>query len=120
MTEFATGAATRFFNSQRVNKGCRELRGWSIDGKIMIPMEKVIDFVKELEKSNGETYYDSAFIPNFANKLISKRDREVKPAKLVGALENDKRAGMEVYEFVNLLGVIERQKKNKKVGFEHP
>lgn len=107
MTEFATGAATRFFNSQRVNK----------DGKIMIPMEKVIDFVKELEKSNGETYYDSAFIPNFANKLISKRDREVKPAKLVGALENDKRAGMEVYEFVNLLGVIERQKKNKKFHY---
>lgn len=81
-------------------------------------MASVIKMVTEMEEKTKEKYYTSAFIPNFANKLFSGEDRGVKLEKLVDALKKDERAGMGVYEFVNVMSVMERQTKAKKVGEE--
>ena len=79
-------------------------------------MEKVEAVVAEMEEKTKEKYYTSAFIPNFANKLFSGEDRGVKLEKLVDALKKDERDGMGVYEFVNVMSVMERHTKAKKVG----
>ena len=46
-------------------------------------MEKVEAVVAEMEEKTKETYYASAFVPNFANKLFSGEDRAVKVEKLM-------------------------------------
>lgn len=78
-------------------------------------MEKVLEIVEHLEEKNKETYFTSAFKPNFADKMFSSEARGVKMFKLVEWIKCDKREGMGVYEFVNLMAVVERQTKNKKV-----
>lgn len=87
-----------------------------VDKQYLIPMEKVLEIVEHLEEKNKETYFTSAFKPNFADKMFSSEARGVKMFKLVEWIKCDKREGMGVYEFVNLMAVIERQTKNKKVG----
>lgn len=72
----------------------------------------------EMEEKTKETYYASAFVPNFANKLFSGEDRAVKVEKLMDVLKREQREGLGVYEFVNLMATMERQTKSKKVGEE--
>ncbi len=84
-------------------------------------MEKVEAVVAEMEEKTKETYYASAFVPNFANKLFSGEDRAVKVEKLMDVLKREQREqceGLGVYEFVNLMATMERQTKSKKVGEE--
>ena len=84
-------------------------------------MEKVEAVVAEMEEKTKETYYASAFVPNFANKLFSGEDRAVKVEKLMDVLKREQREqceGLGVYEFVNLMATMERQTKSKKVGKE--
>ena len=78
-------------------------------------MEKVLDVVNELENKTKEVYYYSPFKPNFANKLFSSEARGLKNEKLVTVLKNDTRKGMGIYEFTNIMSIIERQTKHKKV-----
>ena len=78
-------------------------------------MEKVLQAVHELEGKTKETYYASAFKPNFANKLFSSEARGLKNEKLVTVLEKDTRKGMGIYEFTNIMSIVERQTKHKKV-----
>ena len=79
-------------------------------------MEKVLEAVNELESKTKETYYASAFKPNFANKLFSSEARGLKNEKLVAVLQKDARKGMGIYEFTNIMAIVERQTKHKKVG----
>ena len=84
-------------------------------------MEQVESVVAEMEEKTKETYYASAFVPNFANKLFSGEDRAVKVEKLMDVLKREQREqceGLGVYEFVNLMATMERQTKSKKVGKE--
>lgn len=81
-------------------------------------MEKVEAVVAEMEEKTKETYYASAFVPNFANKLFSGEDRAVKVEKLMDVLKREPSEGLGVYEFVNLMATMERQTKSKKVGEE--
>ena len=78
-------------------------------------MEKVIAIIQYMEEKTKEIYFTSAFKPNFADKLFSGEARNVKMMKLVDSIQNDKREGMGIYEFVNLMATMERQTKNKKV-----
>ena len=79
-------------------------------------MEKVISIVETLQEKTKEVYYDNAFKPNFADKMFSGDARNVKSSKLIDVLKKDSRKGMGVYEFVNVMAIVERQTKNKKVG----
>ena len=54
-------------------------------------MEKVEAVVAEMEEKTKETYYASAFVPNFANKLFSGEDRAVKVEKLMDVLKRQQR-----------------------------
>lgn len=54
-------------------------------------MEKVEAVVAEMEEKTKETYYASAFVPNFANKLFSGEDRAVKVEKLMDVLKREQR-----------------------------
>lgn len=74
-----------------------------------------MNIIEHMEEKTKETYYTSAFIPNFANKIFSGESRAVKKEKLVQMLKKDDRKGMGVYEFVNLMATIERQTANRKV-----
>ena len=75
-----------------------------------------MNIVEELERVNKETYFTSAFIPNFANKMFSSESRAVKKEKLLDALKKDTREGMGVYEFVNVIALVARQTVSNKVG----
>ena len=79
-------------------------------------MEKVISIVETLQEKTKEVYYDNAFKPNFADRMFSGEARNVKASKLMDVLKKDSRKGMGVYEFVNVMAIVERQTKNKKVG----
>ena len=117
MTEFMSQTASRYFDSQRVRAGKSYSRLSDIIGKeFIIPMEKVISIVETLQEKTKEVYYDGAFKPNFADKMFSGEARSVKPGKLIDVLKKDGRKGMGVYEFVNVMAIVERQTKNKKVS----
>ena len=81
-------------------------------------MEKVEEMVEEMETKTKETYFASAFVPNFANKLFSGEDRAVKVEKMMDVLKRKQEEGLGVYEFVNVMATMERQTKSKKVGEE--
>ena len=81
-------------------------------------MEKIIAIIQHMEEKTKETYFTSAFKPNFADKLCSGEARSVKMVKLIDSVKSDKREGMGIYEFVNLMATIERQAKNKKVSWK--
>lgn len=88
----------------------------SVDGKYYIPMSAVIDCVETLQEKTKEKYYTSAFIPNWANKLLSSAARSVKKQSLLTMLQNSEQEQMDIYDFVKLMAVVERQHKAKKVG----
>ena len=48
-------------------------------------------------------------------EMVTEMEEKTKE-KLVDALKKDERDGMGVYEFVNVMSVMERQTKAKKVG----
>ena len=79
-------------------------------------MSAVIDCVETLQEKTKEKYYTSAFIPNWANKLLSSAARSVKKQSLLEMLRNSEQEKMEIYDFVKLMAVVERQHKAKKVG----
>ena len=78
-------------------------------------MSAVIEFVETLQEKTKETYYTSAFIPNFANKLFSSAARSVKKESLLEVLKSHPEDRMEIFAFSNLFALIERQQKDKKV-----
>ena len=86
------------------------------EGEFFSPMDDVIDFVTTLQEKTKETYYTSAFVPNFADKLFSAEARAVKKTPLLEYLKAHSDLRMGVYDFVKLMAVIERQNKSKKVG----
>ncbi len=78
----------------------------------------MIDFIQTLQEKTKETYYTSAFIPNFANKLFSSEDRSITKTPILDYLKADPELRMGIYDFVKLMAIVERQQKAKKVGEE--
>ena len=78
----------------------------------------MIDFIQTLQEKTKETYYTSAFIPNFANKLFSSEDRSITKTPSLDSLKADPELRMGIYDFVKLMAIVERQQKAKKVGEE--
>ena len=81
-------------------------------------MNAVIDFIQTLQEKTKETYYTSAFVPNFANKLFSSEDRSITKTPILEYLKSDPELKMGIYDFVKLMAIVERQQKAKKVGEE--
>lgn len=78
-------------------------------------MSVVIEFVETLQEKTKETYYTSAFLPNFANKLFSSAARSVKKEPLLEVLKSHSEDRMEILDLAKLFALIERQQKDKKV-----
>lgn len=78
-------------------------------------MEDVIDVVTTLQEKTKETFYTSAFVPNFADKLFSAEARAVKKTTLLEYLKANSDMRMGVYDFVKMMATIERQNTSKKV-----
>ena len=83
---------------------------------MLISQEKTLELVKEMQEKMKVTFMSTGFVPNRANKIISKRDREMKPVELVKVLEDKAKEGLEIYDFLNVMACMERQLKGIKVG----
>ena len=61
-------------------------------------------------------FKNTGFVPNWANWIVSQRDREVKPVLLVKALEEEAKEGLEIYDFFEVMACMERQMKGTLNG----
>ena len=63
-----------------------EKRGrFDVGEKLVIPQEKVIELVQEMQKKMNMKagFKNTGFVPNWANWIVSQRDRQMKPVALV-------------------------------------
>ena len=72
--------------------------------------------MEEMQQSLKLSFKSTAFLPNWANMIISKRDRQLKSVLLVDALKENAKEGLELYDFMQVLACMERQMKGVKVG----
>ena len=94
-----------------------EKRGrFDVGEKLVIPQEKVLDLVKQMQEKTKVEFKNSGFVPNWANKIVSQRDRQMKPVALVEALEKEAKEGLEMYDFLEVMACMERQMKGARVG----
>lgn len=96
-----------------------EKRGrFDVGEKLVIPQEKVIELVQEMQKKMNMKagFKNTGFVPNWANWIVSQRDREVKPVLLVKALEEEAKEGLEIYDFFEVMACMERQMKGTLNG----
>ena len=97
-----------------------EKRGrFDVGEKLVIPQEKVIELVQEMQKKMNMKagFKNTGFVPNWANWIVSQRDREVKPVLLVKALEEEAKEGLEIYDFFEVMACMERQMKGTLNGY---
>lgn len=78
----------------------------------------MIELVQEMQKKMGMKagFKNTGFVPNWANWIMSQRDREVKPVLLVKALEEEAKEGLEIYDFFEVMACMERQMKGTLNG----
>ena len=94
-----------------------EKRGrFDVGEKLVIPQEKVLDLVKQMQEKTKVEFKNSGFVPNWANKIVSQRDRQMKAVALVEALEKEAKEGLEMYDFLEVMACMERQMKGARVG----
>lgn len=96
-----------------------EKRGrFDVGEKLVIPQEKVIELVQEMQKKMNMKagFKNTGFVPNWANWIVSQRDREVKPVLLVKALQEEAKEGLEIYDFFEVMACMERQMKGALNG----
>ena len=94
-----------------------EKRGrFDVGEKLVIPQEKVLDLVKQMQEKTKVEFKNSGFVPNWANKIVSQRDRQMKPVALVEALGKEAKEGLEMYDFLEVMACMERQMKGARVG----
>ena len=94
-----------------------EKRGrFDVGEKLVIPQEKVLDLVKQMQEKTKVEFKNSGFVPNWANKIVSQRDRQMKTVALVEALEKEAKEGLEMYDFLEVMACMERQMKGARVG----
>ena len=94
-----------------------EKRGrFDVGEKLVIPQEKVLDLVKQMQEKTKVEFKNSGFVPNWANMIVSQRDRQMKPVALVEALEKEAKEGLEMYDFLEVMACMERQMKGARVG----
>lgn len=72
-------------------------------------IELVQEVQKKMKMKTG--FKNTGFVPNWANWIVSQRDREVKPVLLVKALEEEAKEGLEIYDFFEVMACMERQMK---------
>ena len=97
-----------------------EKRGrFDVGEKLVIPQEKVIELGQEMQKKMNMKagFKNTGFVPNWANWIVSQRDREVKPVLLVKALEEEAKEGLEIYDFFEVMACMERQMKGTLNGY---
>ena len=78
-------------------------------------MEDVLKFIEYVESTSKTKFYYSSFVPNFANKIFSSETRGIYSELMIDRIKRDSRKGMEIFEFVNLVGTMERQAKKTAV-----
>lgn len=73
----------------------------------------MIELVQEMQNKMKmkKGFKNTGFVPNWANWIMSQRDREVKPVLLVKALEEEAKEGLEIYDFFEVMACMERQMK---------